>query len=100
MKKLHDVYKEIEYKLKYLWWGFTYHFINLMISPFGCWVSLLILQLAVGAFTFNYCLQNILGKDVPWYVDIVAGLFLAEFTLPLAVLIWVLKLAGVEMPLF
>lgn len=55
--------------------------------------------LAITAACFDYCLQNVLGKDIAWYGDVIAGAFAAPVTVPLAVVIWVLKLCGVGMPL-
>lgn len=55
--------------------------------------------LAITGACFDYCLQNVLGKDIAWYGDAVAGAFAAPVTVPLTVVIWVLKLCGVGMPL-
>jgi hypothetical protein len=59
-------------------------------GTFGCFLIVLAFNLLVGALMFQYCLFQIIGKDVPWYVDAIAGLFLAEFLLPVTVVCWVL----------
>ncbi len=63
----------------------------------GC-LAILIFNLALGGFAFQHCLWSIFGKDVPWYADMIAGLFLGEFVVPLACFCWVVRLCGVEVP--
>ena len=53
-----------------------------------------------GALSFNYCLWNIFGKDIPWYGDLMCGVFSARVTVPLSIILWILKICGVVMPLF
>jgi hypothetical protein len=66
----------------------------------GCLIFLLILSfnLVVGGLSFQYCLSAVFGKDVPWYADMIAGLFLAEFTVPGAIFCYVVRLCGVPAP--
>lgn len=54
----------------------------------------------IGAWCFDYVLASGFGKDVPWYWDVIGGLFLGEFTIPLAVITFILRLAGVQVPFF
>ena len=61
-------------------------------------IQLAVLLPIVG-FCFDYVLQNTFEKDVPWYADVVAGLFASPVTVPGTVVLWVLKLCGVAMPL-
>lgn len=63
----------------------------------GC-LGILVFNLALGSFAFQYSLWSIFAKDVPWYADMIAGLFLGEFVVPLAVLCWIVRLCGVEVP--
>lgn len=49
---------------------------------------------------FEYSLMTIFGKDVPWYVDLLGGLILNGFNIPIAIVCWIIQLAGVEVPLF
>lgn len=69
-------------------------------GPGGCIRLLIILpfNLIIGGLTFQYCLWAIFGKDVPWYLDALAGLFLAEFTCPLAIFCAIVKLCGIAAP--
>lgn len=56
--------------------------------------------LGIFAWSFHYCLWVISGKDVPWYVDLVCGLLVGSFTVPLSIVFWLLRLCGVEAPFF
>ena len=66
-------------------------------SVLGCF-ALIIVNLSLGGWCFGYSLESVFGKDIPWYGDMVAGLFLGQFTIPSAVVCWILKLCGVETP--
>lgn len=48
----------------------------------------------LGAWAFQYLLQTFAHKDIPWYLDALVGLFAGAITIPVAVVVWVLKLAG------
>ncbi len=64
-------------------------------------IVLVILSLAVWLFSscFAYSLDTIFGKDVPWYADLAGGIVLNGVNIPLAVVCWIVRLAGVETPL-
>lgn len=64
----------------------------------GCWCGLLIFNLLLGGVTLNYTLMSIIGKSIPFGYAVVAGLFIGQFTVPAAVVCWVLRLAGMEVP--
>jgi hypothetical protein len=64
----------------------------------GCVVFILILNLTLGAFCFDYSLYSIVGKDIPWTLDAVCGLFLGEFTIPCALVCCVLRHCDIETP--
>jgi hypothetical protein len=66
----------------------------------GCLLGAIVFNLALGGFSVAYCVEFLFGKHLPIWVDVVAGLFLGEFTVPAMVLAWVLKLCGVHHPLF
>ena len=46
----------------------------------------------------NYCLESILGKTVPFWAAMVAGLVLGQFTVPIAVVCWLLRMCGIDAP--
>ncbi len=64
----------------------------------GC-CALLLVNLTLGAWCFDYILYSIFGKDIPWYGDLVAGLFLGELAIPATVVCWIVRLCGVDVPL-
>jgi hypothetical protein len=66
----------------------------------GCLITILALNLTIGGVCFDYALMSLFGKDVPWYADAIAGLFLGQFAIPIAVACWIARLAGVEVPFF
>jgi hypothetical protein len=65
----------------------------------GC-LGILLFNLALGGVCFDYVLATTIGKDVPWYADAVAGLFLGQFAVPAAIICWIIKLCGIDVPLF
>jgi hypothetical protein len=64
----------------------------------SCLLMILIFNLAFGGITFDYVMFSLLGKDVPWYADMFAGTILGEFTVPIAVICWIIRLCGVPVP--
>lgn len=64
----------------------------------GCIVFILLLNLSLGGFCFDYALNAIAGFDIPWYADMVAGLVLGEAAIPAAVICWILTLCGIATP--
>ncbi len=67
-------------------------------SASGCGCAVLAFNLAFGGWLFDFCLWNIVGKDVPWYADVLAGLVCGQFAFPCAVVVWIVKLCGVPTP--
>lgn len=66
----------------------------------GCAVLVILFNLFIGAVTFDYALYSLFGKDVPWYADMICGLVLAQITVPVAIVCWILRLCGIEAPFF
>lgn len=57
----------------------------------GCILFVIFFNLLVGAVSFQYVLLATIGKDVPWYADVIVGLFLGEVAVPAAILCWFLS---------
>lgn len=57
-------------------------------------VLIMLFNLICGMMSVNYIL-GWFGKNIPWVGDMVIGLFVAEISVPVAVIGWVLKLFGV-----
>jgi hypothetical protein len=64
----------------------------------GCFLLVLLVNLSIGAFAFDYALSSILGKDIPWFGDMICGLFLGELAIPAMVICWVMRLCGIHAP--
>lgn len=61
----------------------------------GCMVLIVLLNLSIGAWCAQYLLLTWFAKDIPWYADMIIGLFLGELTIPLTVITFILKTFGV-----
>lgn len=67
----------------------------------GCYLLVLAFNLTLGGYTFQYCLKAFFYKDIPWYWDVIGGMFLGELTIPLAVITWIVNhIAGIPVPFF
>jgi EamA domain-containing membrane protein RarD len=64
----------------------------------GCFLTILAVNLTLGAMAFNYSVETIFGKHLPIFVDVLGGLFLGELTIPCAVVCWVAAACGVHIP--
>lgn len=61
---------------------------------FGCAVLILLFNLTVGTWSVIYLLE-ILGKHIGIGWAILIAAFVSEVTIPVAIVVWLLKLAGV-----
>jgi hypothetical protein len=57
-------------------------------------------NLFVGGWSFDYCLFSIFGKDIPFVLDMICGVFTAEVTVPLSIVCFILRLCGIHVPFF
>lgn len=64
----------------------------------GCGCITGIFYLLFSGWSFDYCLMMLIGKNIPWYGDIICGLFVGSVTIPLAIVMWVLNFFGVVTP--
>jgi hypothetical protein len=62
-------------------------------------IGCLVLLLAFCGLCFDYNLDTYFGKNIPWYVDCLAGLFTAPINVPAAVLGLVLVKCDVPTPI-
>ena len=60
-----------------------------VVMSVWCWLA---------ALMFDYVLWSVAGKDIPWYVDLVAGFIASPVMLPGTVICWVMTLCGVQTP--
>lgn len=54
--------------------------------------GVLFINITLGALCFDYCLYSLTGKDIPWYGDILCGLFFGEIAIPFALLCLILRM--------
>jgi len=75
---------------------------GLGLAVFGCGVYSLILFLILWllSFCFEYSLYIIIGKDIPWYADLIGGIVLNACIVSVAFICWVIELCGATTPLF
>jgi hypothetical protein len=55
----------------------------------------LFVNLFIGAWSVNYLLMEFMGKQIPLLGAMVIGLFAGEVSIPVAVVVWILKACGV-----
>ena len=78
--------------------GSSYRNRDIGLGSCGCLLSIVVLNLTAGAYCFHYCLLTIFGKNVSWILDLMGGLVLGQLVIPLAIISWILKVAGVHVP--
>lgn len=61
----------------------------------GCFSILIAFNLLIGGWSVNYLLQFFLGKTIPLLGAAVIGLFVAELSVPVAIVVAILQLFGI-----
>jgi hypothetical protein len=59
--------------------------------PCGCYIAILIFNLLIGGMSMDYLLEVFLSKNIPFLADCVIGLIVAEISVPVAIVTWILK---------
>ncbi len=67
--------------------------VNLVSS--GCGILIIIFNIFVGGWSVNYLLEFFLNKTIPFVGAALIGLFSGEISIPVAVVIAILKYFGV-----
>jgi len=70
-------------------------------SVIGCGFLLVVFAgvICLGGACFDYVLEFVFGKDIPFIADCFAGLVLGELAIPAAIICWILELCGIVGPL-
>jgi hypothetical protein len=70
---------------------------NDLFTGYGCILMavFLFVNLFVGAWSVNYLLMEFMGKQIPLLGAMVIGLFAGEVSIPVAVVVLILKACGV-----
>lgn len=63
-------------------------------------ISMITAALTLAGVLFDYNLATFFDKDIPWYLDVVAGVCASPVNIPAAVLGLVLVACGVPTPIF
>lgn len=67
----------------------------------GCLLMAFIINLAIGGFLNDYCFNVYFGIEFPMWVDMLMGMFLAEFLMPFAFVAWMITLTtSIAVPFF
>lgn len=61
----------------------------------GCYLIIFAFNVTVGGLSVNYLLQFFLDKTVPFIGAAIIGLFTAQLTVPVAIVVWILSRFGV-----
>lgn len=64
----------------------------------GCGCVIVIINLLLGGVTFNYCLESFFNFTINFWGAMACGIFIGEFTVPLAIVCWILRACGVPAP--
>lgn len=72
-------------------------FVKVAGAGFGLWLVILMVNLLIGGLATEYVVEFWTGyvqgtpKDVPFWPCALAGLFLGQFTVPAAIVTWILS---------
>ena len=58
-------------------------------------ISIFSLNAVFGEMSVNYLLVTFLQKTIPFWWGVLTGLFVGELTIPVAVVVWILKHFGI-----
>jgi hypothetical protein len=61
----------------------------------GCFFSILLFNLILGGWSVSFLLTTLVAKTIPFWGACIIGLFAGEVTVPVAVIVWLLKSFGV-----
>jgi hypothetical protein len=61
----------------------------------GCYLILIIFNTIVGGWSVSYLLEIFANKIIPFWGSCLIGLFTAQVSVPVAIVVWLLKFFGV-----
>lgn len=64
----------------------------------GFWGCLIYFAFAFvpGAMSVNFITNAIFCKNAPWWADFIVGIFVQSVTIPVAIILWFIRLLGVD----
>lgn len=63
--------------------------------PCGCLILVGVLNATIGWWSVTYLVETLLHKAIAWPWALLIGLIAGEVTIPAAIVVWLLKVAGV-----
>ncbi len=60
----------------------------------GCALAILAFNVTIGYVSVQYLLTTFIGAAAPWFAALIGGLFLGQITVPAALVVWLIQLAG------
>lgn len=57
----------------------------------GCMLAVLLFNLILGGWSISYLIEAFLQKTIPFWGAVLIGLFAAEVSVPVAIVVWLLK---------
>lgn len=61
----------------------------------GCFLLVLLINITIGSLLFNYILDTLVGKTLPWFWAALCGLVAGEITIPVGIVFWILRATGI-----
>lgn len=61
----------------------------------GCFVLAFLTNIVLGGWSVNYLLLSIFDKTIPFLFSAIIGLFVGEFSVPIAVIVLILRNFGI-----
>lgn len=61
----------------------------------GCGILLIAFNISIGSWSVNYLLGFFLDKTIPWIGAALIGLIAGEISVPVALVVWLLRAFGV-----
>ena len=65
-----------------------------IVANVGCLVIVLLFNLGVGGWSVNYLLAAFMSKTIPFWGAALIGLFVGEFSVPVAIVVALLRFFG------
>ena len=65
-----------------------------VVANLGCFVLIILFNLGIGGWSVNYLLAAFLDKTIPFWGAALIGLFTGEFSVPVAVIVALLRHFG------
>jgi len=61
----------------------------------GCWLIVALFNAVAGGMSVQYLIEVFANKVIPFWWAALIGLFVGELSIPVAIVVWLLRLFGV-----